>query len=80
MHRSLQNRGCDSRNSGGAESLYEAAARALEAFHQDEWTMANATTTQYLEIIERQPEIRRRLLIRDLEAYVEGTGGNTKQL
>jgi hypothetical protein len=63
-----------------AESLYEAAARALCAFREDDWTMSDSMKTGYLEIIVRQPEIRHKLLLRDFEAWLERTGGNTKQL
>ena len=63
-----------------ARSRYEAAARALKLFRDEPWSSESAYATGYLEISVRAPEGRYKILLADLERWLQQSGGSPREI
>ena len=63
-----------------AQSTYEAAARALKLFREEPWCTESACATGYLEVTVRAPEIWYKILLSDLERWLEQSGGSPREI
>jgi hypothetical protein len=63
-----------------AQSIYEAAAKALKLFRDEPWSSDSSQATGYLEIFVRAPEVRYKVLLSDLERWLEQPGGSPREL
>ena len=62
------------------ESKYEVAARALKAFSQESWSSEAVTATGYLELTIKAPEVKYKIFLKDLQAWVGQTGGSPREV
>ena len=63
-----------------AQSIYEAALRALKLFREESWSHDSSHATGYLEVFVRSPEVRYRVLVADLERWIEQPGGSPREI
>lgn len=57
-----------------ADSLFEATARALRAFRDQEWSLEDAYSTGYVEIVAKQPEVTHRVLLKKFDEWLNRRG------
>lgn len=62
-----------------AESMFEAAARALHLFRQEPWCTEAACTTGYLEIEVKAPVVQYKILVDDLDRWLNESGGTPRE-
>ena len=63
-----------------AESVYEATARALRAFRDQDWSLEDAYWTGHLEIIAKQPEVTHKILLKHFDGWLNREGGSPKEI
>lgn len=63
-----------------ASSVYEAAARAIRAFRDQDWSMEAAYWTGCLEVIAKQPEVNHKVLLKDFEQWLKRHGGTPREI
>jgi hypothetical protein len=62
-----------------AESKFEAAVRALATFRQEPWCQESLEEAAYLEVFVRTPEVRYRIHIADLKAWLAQQGRSPRE-
>jgi len=62
------------------ESKYEVAVKALKAFRQESWSSEAMASSGYLELAIKAPEVRYKIFLKDLQAWVEQTGGSPREV
>lgn len=62
-----------------AESMFEAAVRALHIFRREPWSMDAAYTTGYLEVEVKAPAVQYKVLVDDLERWLTAPGGSPRE-
>lgn len=63
-----------------AESLYEAAVRGIRELRNDHWSNEGSYWTGCFEIVIRAPEVKHRVLAKDLQSFLERTGGIPREI
>ena len=63
-----------------AESTFEAAIRALAAFRQEPWCQESLEEVAYLEVFVKAPEVRYRVKLSDLKAWLNQQGKSPREL
>ena len=62
-----------------ASSVYEAAAPALRAAIDGDWSAEAAYWTGCVEIAAKQPDFIHKVLLKDIEAWLKRPGGNPRE-
>ncbi len=62
-----------------AESMFEAAAQALRLFRQEPWCSEAACATGYLDIEVKAPAVQYKILVDDLDRWVDQSGGTPRE-
>lgn len=62
------------------ESKYEVAIKALKAFRQESWASEAMACTGYLELAIKAPEVKYRIFLKDLQSWIEQTGGSPRDV
>ena len=62
------------------ESKYEVAIKALKAFRQESWSSEAIGSTGCLELTIKAPEVKYKIFLKDLQAWVEQTGGSPREV
>jgi hypothetical protein len=63
-----------------AESLYEGVAKALSILQRNEWSAPSAFEARYCEVSVREPEVHRKVMLKQFEQWLERPGGSPKDL
>jgi hypothetical protein len=63
-----------------AESKYEAAAKALQAFRQQPWSSEAIYSTGYLELSITTPEVKYKIFLKDLQEWLQRGGGSPREV
>jgi len=62
------------------ESKYEVAVKALKAFRQEAWASEAVYSTGYLELTVKAPEIQYKIFLKDLQEWLQQTGGSPRDV
>ena len=62
------------------ESKYEVAIKALKAFRQESWSSEAIGSTGCLELTIKAPEVKYKILLKDLQAWMQQSGGSPRQV
>jgi hypothetical protein len=62
------------------ESKYEVAIKALKAFRQESWTSEAMASTGYLELVIKAPEVKYKIVLKDLQAWMQQSGGSPREV
>lgn len=62
-----------------AESKFEAAVRALAVFRQEPWCQEPLEEAAYLEVFVKAPEVRYRVKLSDLKAWLDQQGRSPRE-
>ena len=62
-----------------AASKFEAAIRALAAFRQEPWCQESLEEAAYLEVFVKAPEVRYRVNLSDLKAWLDQQGRSPRE-
>jgi hypothetical protein len=62
------------------ESKYEVAARALKAFRQESLSSEAVAATAYLELTIKAPEVKYKIFLKDLQAWIEQSRGSPRDV
>jgi hypothetical protein len=57
-----------------ADSLYEAVAQGLRAFHENDWVDDIGRGQTTITVVVRQPEVQHKIRIQDFERWLESEG------
>lgn len=63
-----------------ADSLFETTARALRAFRDQDWSLEDAYSTGYLEVVAKQPEVTHKVLLKRFDEWLNRLGGTPKEI
>lgn len=63
-----------------AETLYEAVTLALRAFRQNSWVDEIAGGFNVIQVVVKEPELKHKVVMRDLERWLSVHGGSPKEV
>ena len=67
-------RGCEHRVEVTADSLYEAVARGLRVFRENDWNVVITAAVTTISVVVRQPEVEHKVRVQDFERWLESQG------
>ena len=62
------------------ESKYEVAVKAWKAFRQECWSAEAIASTGYLELTIKAPEVKYKIFLKDLQAWIRQSGGSPREV
>jgi hypothetical protein len=66
--------GCEHRVEVTADSLYEAVARGLRVFRENDWVHEIGRGQTTISVVVRQPEVEHKVRVQDFERWLESQG------